>query len=240
MLYGGAFAAYRGTLGAATTFGVSRNDAHVCILPYNDSPTPPWLWAANFCGAAAVSLRADPGLPLQTLPLDALPPPVQSRWTIGERNVLLFDGLSSFTVGDDGTVALETIVTSYQKNGLGQPDDSYLYVERLYVLAAVIRDLKGFVTSTFGRMKLATDGTVYAPGSNIVTANVIRDAILGRYRFLERIGLVQEYARFKDTLVVERNASNRCRVDALLPVIPIDQLRQVCGLVQFRNSGDQG
>lgn len=239
MLYGGAFAAYRGTLGAATTFGLARNDAHISIMPFNGSPTPACLWAANAAAAYAVSLRADPGTPLHGLPLHVLAPPVESRFMAPERNVLLFDGLSTFVVGNDGTVTTETIVTTYQKNALGQPDDSYLYVERLYVLAYVIRDLKQFITSTFGRFKLASDGTATRAGSNIVTPAVIKDAILGRYRFLERLGLVQEYATFAKNLVVERNASNRCRVDGLLPIITIDQLRQVAAVIQPRNAGEE-
>lgn len=238
MLYGGAFAAYRGTVGARTTFGNGRNDPHVSVLGFADSPTPAWLWAANFAGAAAASLRADPGLPLQGLALDVLAPPVELRDDIGERNTLLFDGISTHTVDDDGTVRLETVVTTYQTNASGQPDDSYLYVERLYTLAAVIRDLKAFVTSTFGRMKLAEDGTPFRPGASIVTPAVIRDAIVGCYRRLEREGLVQESEAFAANLIVQRNASNRCRVDGLLPIVPIDQLRQVAALVQFRNSGD--
>ncbi|MBC9208937.1 phage tail sheath subtilisin-like domain-containing protein [Roseomonas aerophila] len=239
MLYGGAFAALRGTLGAATTFGLARNDAHVSVMPFNGSPTPAVLWAANTAGAYAQSLRADPGLPLHGLPLDVLAPPIESRFAAAERNVLLWDGLSTFAVADDGTVTTETIVTTYQKNALGQPDDSYLYVERLYTIAYVIRDLKQFITSRFGRVKLASDGTTPRAGSRTVTPGVIRDAILGRYRFLERNGYVQEYEQFAASLVVERNGTNRCRVDAHLPIIPIDQLRQLAAVVQPRNAGEE-
>jgi phage tail sheath gpL-like len=240
MLYGHAFAAMDGTLSAATTLGLTRNDPHATIMPYNDSPTPPWLWAANLAGACAVSLKADPGLPLHGLPLDVLPPPTEKRFNLTERNTLLWDGLSSHTVAQDGTVTTETIVTTYQKNPLGQADDSYLYVERLFTLMAAIRRLKNYVTSTFGRFKLASDGTVYRSGSNIVTPAVIRDGILAQYRSMERDGLVQEYDRFRESLVVERNGSNSCRVDALLPIVPIDQLRQLVALVQFRNGGSEG
>jgi len=240
MLYGHAFAGFRGTLSDASTAGSARNDPHVTIMPMNNSPTPPWLLGANLAGAVAVSLRADPGLPLHGLALDVLPPPPQSRFTITERNVLLYDGMSSFIVAADGTVTTERIITTYQTNPLGQPDDSYLDVEKLFTLMFVIRDLKTFVTSTYGRFKLASDGTIYRAGSNIVTPAVIRDGLLGRYRFLEREGYVQEYDRFRENLIVERNGGNSCRVDALLPIIPIDQLRQVVGLVQFRKGGTLG
>ncbi|MFC4168441.1 phage tail sheath subtilisin-like domain-containing protein [Teichococcus aestuarii] len=236
MLYGHAFAATAGTLGDATTFGLAQNDPHLTVMPAHDSPTPPAIWAANLVGALAVSLRADPGLPLHGLPLDVLPPPAEKRFTIGERNVLLFDGMSTHTVADDGTVTTETIITTYQRNAAGVADDSQLYVERMFVVMAVIRDLRAFVTTTFGRMKLADDGTGARPGSRIVTPSIIRDALLGRYRFLERQGLVQDYEAFAAALDVQRNASNRCRVDGLIPIVPIDQLRQFAAVVQPRNS----
>lgn len=236
MIYGGAFAAAKGSAGTLQTLGAARNDPHVSIIGFNDSPTPAWLWAANFAGAAAFSLRNDPALPLQTLALDVLAPPVASRFDLSTRNTLLQTGISTFTSGDDGTVRLETIITNYLTNPYGVADDSYLYIERLYTLAAVIRRLNAKVTSTYGRMKLADDGTNFRPGSNIVTPAIIRDTIVAEYRSMERDGLVQNSAQFKANIIVQRNASNRCRVDGVLPVVPIDQLRQLCALVQFRNS----
>lgn len=238
MYFGGAFAGYRGSLAGATTLGASRNDPHTSIMPCFDSPTPPWCWAANVAGAAAPSLRADPGLPLQTLPLDVQAPPVGSRFKKGERNTLLWSGMSSHTWDDDGTGRLETVITTYQKNASGVADDSYLYVETLYTLAAVIRDLQGFVTSTFSRSKLADDGTTFRPGNAIVTPSIIRNALIGRYRRLERDGLVQNSDLFAEALVVQRNGNSSCRVDGLLPVVPIDALRQVAVLVQFRRSAE--
>lgn len=236
MLYGGAFAAIQGTSGALTTFGAARNDPHISIIGYNDSPTPAFLWAANYAGAAAVSLRADPGLPLQTLPLDVMAPPISSRFDLSTRNTLLFSGVSTFNAGDDGTVRIETAITTYQTNGFGQPDDSYLYLEKLYVLAAMIRRLQAKVTSTFGRMKLASDDAGFRPGVNIVTPNIIRDTLLAEYRGMVRDGLAQDYPSFKASLQVSRNSGNTCRVDALLPVVPIDQLRILAANVQFRTA----
>jgi phage tail sheath gpL-like len=238
MLYGGAFAGLRGTLSAAVTFGQGRNDPNVVVLPADGSPTPPWLWAANLAGACASSLRADPGLPLHGLVLDAWAPPREKRWAVGDRNTLLANGQGTFIVDAGGRVITDTLVTTYRLNAQGAADDSYLYPETLYVLAAAIRRLKGRVTSTFGRFKLASAGQRFRPGANIVTTTVIRDCILAEYRLMEAAGLVQEYDAFAEALVVERNASNRCRVDGLLPIIPIDQLRQFAALIQFRKSSE--
>lgn len=236
-LYGHAFAAYRGTVGALTTFGNGRNDQHVSVMGYNDSPVPSWIWAASMTGAAAVSLRNDPALPLQTLPIPAaLPPPLPSRFALTDRNTLLYDGVSTFTVQDDGTVQIENLVTTYQKNAFGQPDDSYLEVETLFTLAYVLRFLKTRVTSKYARVKLAADGTRFAAGSAVVTPNVIRADIIAAYQELESRGLVQQSDVFATNLIVQRNASNPNRVDVLWPGVLINQLRIFALLAQFRLS----
>lgn len=234
-IYGHFFAAYRGTLGAQTTFGVTRNDQHGSIMGFNDSPTPSWLWSASLAGAAAVSLRADPATPLQTLALQGvLAPPLQSRFLLTDRNTMLYDGMSTFIVGDDGTVYIENLITTYQKNAFGAPDNSYLQIETMFTLAYVLRALKTVVTSKYARVKLAANGTRVQPGSNVVTPNVIRADLIAQYRQLEAQGLVQNGDAFKEALVVQQNANNPNRVDVLYPSTLINQLRVFALLAQFR------
>ena len=182
-----------------------------------------------------MALRADPGRPLQTLALSSvLAPPLASRFNLGERNTLLFDGISTFTVAQDGTVALENVITTYQKNTFGQPDDSYLEVETLFVLMFVLRDLASVVTSTFPRMKLAADGTRFAPGAAIVTPSIIRATLIAEYQSLEFQGMVQDSDAFAAGLIVQQNATNPNRVDVLWPGTLINQLRTFALLAQFR------
>lgn len=234
-VYGHGFAAYRGTVGSQTTLGTARNDQHASVMGFNDSPTPNWLWAAGLGGAAAVSLRADPGRPLQTVSIaGVLAPPIQSRFALSDRNTLLYDGISTFTVGDDGTVYIENLITTYQKNAFGQPDNSYLEVETMFLLMYVLRDMATMVTSKFARMKLAADGTRFAPGSAIVTPSIIRAALIAEYRRLEFDGYVQNTDAFKQGLIVQQNSSNPNRVDVLWPGTLIDQLRIFALLAQFR------
>lgn len=236
-LYGGYFAAYRGTLAANQTFGAARNDPHGSVIGVYDVPEPAWIWAARITGTAAVSLRADPATPLQTAVVtNALPPPPESRFSLSERNTLLFNGISTFTVGDDGTVYIENLITTYQKNAFGDPDDSYLQVETLYTLAYVLRALRTEITSKYSRMKLADDGTRFAAGSNIVTPNVARASLIAKYRELEYQGLVQKGDEFKANLIVQRSATNPNRLDVLWPGTLINQLRTFALLAQFRLS----
>lgn len=234
-IYGHVFAARRGTLSSLTTFGAARNDQHATVMGYYDSPTPSYLWAAAVAGAAAVSLRNDPGMPLQTLALRGVQaPPLQSRFILTDRNTLLYTGVSTFTVADDGTVAIENLITTYQKNAFGAADNSYLQVETLFTLAYVLRFMQAAITSKFARVKLAADGTKFAAGSGVVTPSSIRAELVAQYRVLEANGIVQNGDAFKDGLIVQQNTTNPNRVDVLWPGVLIDQLRIFAVLAQFR------
>ena len=234
-IYGHVFAALRGTVGALQTAGALRNDQHASIMGFYDSPTPNWLWAAALGAQAAISVRADPGVPMQTLVLQGvLAPPLQSRFQITDRNTLLFTGISTYFVSDDGSVRIDNLVTTYQKNSFGAPDNSYLEVETMFLLAYVLRDLKTVVTSKYSRSKLAANGTRFAAGSNVITPNVIRADLISRYRYLESLGMVQNATAFQAALIVQQNATNPNRVDVLWPGTLINQLRIFALLAQFR------
>ncbi|WP_175795966.1 phage tail sheath subtilisin-like domain-containing protein [Burkholderia anthina] len=233
-IFGHAFAAYRGTLANLTTFGATRNDEHVSVMGFYDSPSPAYVWAADICATAAVALRADPARPVQTLALSTvLAPPLASRFDLTDRNTLLWDGISTFTVADDGTVALENVITTYQTNSYGQADDSYLEVETMTTLTYVLRQLKLVVTSQFPRMKLADDGTRVSPGTNVVTPSIIKGALVAQYREMEDNGYVQGSAVFAAQLIVQKNTTNPNRVDVVYPAVLMDQLRIFALLMQF-------
>lgn len=236
-LYGHSFGALAGTYGSLSAAGEARNNQHETLLGINGSPTPAYLWAAALTGAIAPSLRNDPGRPTQTLTISGvLAPQLEDRFTLTERNNLLYSGISTFTVADDGSVQVEKTITTYQKNKFGDADDSYLNIETLFLLMFVTRFLRTQITSKFSRMKLANDGTRFAPGSAIVTPNVIRAELIAQYRTLEYNGYVQDSAAFAKTLLVERNSSNTKRIDVLWTGTLIDQLEIFALLNQWRRA----
>lgn len=235
-VYGHAFAAYRGTLSAITTFGLTRNDQHMTVMGFYDSPSPNWLWSAAIAAQAAISVRADAAQPIRAVTLQGiLAPPVASRFMLSGRNTLLWSGISTFNVQNDGSVMIEKLITTYQLNAQGVPDNSYLDVEILMTLAYVLRFLAARITSKFSRMKLSATGTKFGAGSNIVTPATIQADQVAAYRELEYNGFVQGAAAFKEGLIVQQNASNPNRVDVLWDGILIDRLDILALLAQFRN-----
>jgi phage tail sheath gpL-like len=234
MLYGGAFAAYRGTLGQLTAFGGLRNDQHMSVMGFDDSPQPSWVWASEVGGYCAASLRADPGLPLQYITTQLMAPPVASRLSIGERNTLLYDGISTFRVNDAGQVIIERMRTTYLTNSAGADDDSYLDVETMYGLMFVARDLANYLLTIYARKKLVTDTTPILPGSNCVSSVMIKASVVAEYRVLEANGYVQNSDTFAQNIIAEDAGNGLVKV--LAPVDLVNQLRQIAILLQFRKS----
>ena len=234
-IYGHGFTAQQGTIGQLSALGTTRNDQHASIFGFNNSPSPRDEWITAYTGQAATSLLNDPGRPCQALPLHGImAPPRQDRFTILERQVLYFDGISSYYTTDDGTVYIDRLITTYQQNVWGAPDDSYLDVETMYTAMAFARFMRNRVLLKFPRSKLADDGTRFGAGQAIVTPSIIRAEMIAAYGELEESGLVEDQDGFEAALVVERNAQDRNRVDVLLPPNFINQLRIFAALTQFR------
>lgn len=233
-IFGHVFSALRGTYGALQTAGAALNDPHLTLMGFYASPTLNYVWAAALAAQVAASVRADPALPVQTLPLLGVWSPAQpSLFSPPQQNALLYDGIATFNVVN-GQVAIANGITTYQKNSLGQPDNSYLEVETMFTIMAVIRALASAVSSRFARKKLAATGTPTSPGSNIVTPQTIKSSLISIYNQLQAQGLVQDAAFFAQAVVVQINATNPNRVDVLFPPVLIGQLRIFALLFQFR------
>jgi phage tail sheath gpL-like len=229
-----AYAAFRGTHGATSTFGGTRNSPHVSHLGTGIAPTPPYLLAAIYAGQAAAALAIDPARPLQTLPLiGALPPAVDARWTQEERNLLLYDGVATYSVDNGGVMRIERAITSYQTNAFGVADTAYLDVTTPATLSYLRYSLRARITTKFPRHKLADDGTSYGPGQAIVTPKTLRAELVALAKEWAQAGLVENLDQYKAELTVERDAVDRNRVNILVPPDLVNQLRIFAAQVQF-------
>lgn len=234
-IYGHVYCAKDGSPGDLQTFGQSRNGAHVTCFGYYASPTPQWERAAMFAAQAHRALMNDPARPLHTLPLLGMLPAIPDlRFTKGEKNALAFDGISACKEAEDGTCAIETSFTMYQKNAHGLDDNAFLKLQTLATLAYVLRSLRFVIVQKFPRHKLAADGTRYGPGQAIVTPKVAKAAIVAHYRTLEFNGLVENAEAFAAALIVERNVNDPNRLDVLYPPDLVNQLDVFAVLAQFR------
>lgn len=229
-----AFAARQGTVGQLTTWGDGRNNQFVSCMGYKGSPSPAYEWAAAYGAVGAFQLQIDPARPLQTLTLAGLlAPEAKDRFARDEQDILLHHGVATHMVATDGGVQIQREVTTWQENAFGQPDAAWLDVQTPATLAFLRKDIRFLIETKFPRHKLADDGTRILAGQPIVTPKVIKDEIIARAVVWEANGLVENIDRFKRELVVERNDSDRNRVDAVIPTDLINQFRVFAGQLQF-------
>ena len=230
-LYGHCYTAFRGTLGQATTLGLSLNDQHVSVLPISGTPTPMDELAATLGAAVSASVNADPAQPLADIPLGVLAPPVVNRFVFADRNALLYEGMSTYKVDQGGQVYTERLVTTFQTDPSGAPDTSYLDAETMHTLGYCARDMISYLQATFARRKLVDNAVKIPGGSNLVNPALIAQAAINRYRYQESLGLVQQSAVFAQQ-IQSVNAGNG-QVSLQLPFILVNQFRVIAGLVDF-------
>lgn len=235
MLESMAYAAKTGNQAAASAFGSALNSQLITPIGTGASPTPPWEFAASYGAIAGYYSHIDPARPLHTLALPGVIGPKEgARFTRAERELLLRDGIATYTVDQDGTVRIERAITSWQTNAAGLEDTAFLDVETVHTLAFFRQALRVRIATKFPRHKLASDGTNFTRGQAIVTPGIIRAEIVALFRELEEAGLVEQLDQFIADLIVERDASDPNRVNALVPPDLVNQFRSFAASVQFR------
>jgi phage tail sheath gpL-like len=235
-IYGSAFTAFRGTVGARSTFAAARGqDPFISCMGFYDSPTPAYIWAANYAGACAASLRVAPALPLggagDGVDLTVLAPPVQSQDTFPSLQILLSEGISTYKANSSGLVRVDRACNMYTTNPAGYPDNSFFDVETNYTLMACIRQLLSQLSTQFGRKTLVADGTTIAGGSNMVTAQTVLQVVNSIYASQCLAGLCQNATLFAANSQAT-NAGNGL-VTLFLPYQIANQLRVIAGSVAF-------
>jgi phage tail sheath gpL-like len=236
-LYGGAFNAYRGTVGALQTYGSGVDNQHISTLGFYDCPQPAYVVASLYAATCANSLRVDPGVPLQYLVIQGMmAPPPQSRFSITSRNTMLYTGISTFTVNDANECVLERAVTNYQYDpGTGEPSNAYLNVETLYCLTAYYRNFIQDMLTKFGRKKLVADGTTIPAGQpNFVSSQTIKNEVILNYRSQATTGLVTSPDVFAQNVAAQNQGNGRVAV--YLPIILCNQLRRIDATCAFQLS----
>ena len=211
-----AYMAKRGTFGEMSEFGLTKNDHVFSCFGIGQSPTPAYIAAAAIGGLASKYLAIDPARPLQTLVLQGVLAPHESdRLEQNERNLLLYDGISTHNVNDGGQMTIERLITMYRSNTAGLPDPSYLDVMTPATLSFLRYATRVRITQKFPRHKLCDDETKVNPEQAVVKPKIIRAELIALYSEHEWNGLVENTAEFIESLVVERDVNDRNRVRVL-------------------------
>lgn len=231
---GQAFLANDGNISALGSFGSALNSPFFTAVGIQQSPTPSWEIAAVLAALVAAEAQLDPGRPLTSLPLrGVLAPAVDKEFTLEERNVLLHDGISTLRTGPGGQVQIDRLITTYQVNPTGTPDESYLDLNTMLLLGRLRFTLRARVEQRFARSKLAKSGTRFGAGQPVITPDIARADLIALFDEWEERGWVEDVEQFKEELIVEINQDDPVRLDILLPPNLVNPLLQTAVLLQF-------
>lgn len=229
---GTVYAAQRGLFSAVDAIGAARNSRVSNLMGTSTALSPPWEWSAVL--AAIVANEDDPARPLQTLALPGIQAAAGSAlFTFSERNLLLFDGISTHHVDDAGNVSIERMITTYQTNTASVEDRSYLNLETMKTLAYLRYSQNQRFRLKYPRAKLVNDGTKYSAGQSIMTPKIARGELIQLFEEWESAVLVEDPGQFINELIVERNASDPDRLDVRMGPNLANQFRVFAGQIQF-------
>ncbi|WP_394136400.1 phage tail sheath subtilisin-like domain-containing protein [Aliivibrio fischeri] len=240
MIPGIAYLPKKGTHAELITYGAMSNCPLISFMSINelaDSSNKPLSDAeavAAWAGQVAPSLANDPCRPLQTLKMNGVYSIATSEFDWSERNLLLHEGMGTYTVTSTKEVQVERPVTAYTENASGAADDSYLDVMTPATSMYFREKQRSLIQSKFGRHKLAKEGTSFAPGQAIVTPSIIKGELLTLYKSLEYQGIVQDFEGYKKTLIVELDENNKTRINYLDSPQFVNGLIITAGKIQFR------
>ena len=230
----------KGTHAELITFAPVSNCPLISFMPIHqfcDSANQDLSNAAAigaWVGQIAPSLATDPCRPLQTLKLSGVYSKATSEWTFAERNMLLYEGISTFTVSSAKEVMVERPITAYTENAAGIADNSYLDVMTPATAMYFRQKQRSRILSKYARHKLAKDGTKFARGQVIVTPSMLKTELIALYRDLEYNGIVQDFDGYKKSLIVELDDTNKQRANYQDSPQFVNGLIITAGKVQFR------
>ncbi len=233
-LEGHAFGAYRGTYANQLTFASGRNNPHECVMGLKSTAhIPAYLLSAAFAAAYASVVQAkDVATPVRNVALKSFRLKKSDEFTFAERNILLQNGIATYTVGNDGTVYLERSVTTYKTNPAGATDRSYLDATTMFTTSYLRQDWKSLLDQRYYDYKAADDDTP-PTAPRVVRPKDLRADAIGRFRLWQQAGLVENIEQFKADSRFERSTTDPGRINTLLAPNLTNGLQVIGTQIQF-------
>jgi phage tail sheath gpL-like len=231
-----AFAAHRGDYASAAAFGETKNYEHIADLSLGINPTTPWEAAAMVCAAAAPRLVNNPTESLEGTPLPGMIGANYHDWT--QANSLLYKGMSIMQVAKDGSCSIKRLISMYQFRPDGSSDDAYLDINTAETMERIRYEQRIGAIQRFTGTAAAKSNEGYRPGLRITTIDDVRAYLLSTYqnKLMKDFGWVQDYARYKATLVVEQDSQNPSRFNFKDEPVLLSPYYILAGLAQFRKA----
>ncbi len=200
-----AFGAKSGSLATLTTLGDARNSELSSIFGAGLSVSPPWVVAAEV--AAIDALEFHPMRPLRGLAIDCMLPPIPGEEFDGDdREQLLGEGISTYTVDSSGKCRMGRLVTTYQEDVNGNPSSVFRDRGVAGTLFALRWDWRTYFGGKYPRHLHAADGTLFSPGLPIATPSTVAAEFAGRARntWAYELGWIEDPDQFLADIQIER------------------------------------
>lgn len=216
-------------------YGNARN-SQLQVYPSFDPGHASTMFESTAALVARGVTEGDPARPWQTLGLTGIAGAksgVGLKFSFNERNQLLFNGIATTKVADDGTVQIERTITSYQTNPAGADDISYLDL-MTPVTACVFRDaINRRFALRYPRHKLAGDGNSFGANQPVMTPSLARAEIVSVAGDFEDLALIEDIDQFVETLNVQISSSDPNRLEYSCNPNLVNQFRVLAGTVAF-------
>ena len=234
MLDGWCYTAKRGALGVLTTFSTNKNSQYISCMDANGIPASVEEFASARAAQEAASLENDPAVPVKTLALvGILPPLLSERRTWVDNNSLLYSGISTFDVDAGNNVIIQQSITMYRKNSAGAPDTAFYKVNTLATVAFLRYDFRNYFLLHYPRAKLADDGGYIPSGQQYLTPKTGKAEAINIFKhWMIDLGIVENLPQFKQDLVV-RIGDNKDRIEFLLAPNLVNQADIITAIIQY-------
>jgi phage tail sheath gpL-like len=230
------FTAHRGDYAAAAAFGETKNYEHISDLSLEINPTTPWEAAAIVTAAAAPKLYNNPVESLEGIALPGMIGLSYHDWT--NANSLLFKGMSVMQVAKDGSCSIKRLISMYQYRADGSADDAFLDINAAEAMERIRYEQRIGAIKKFVGTAAAKNNEGYRPGLRITTEDDVRAYLLSLYQhwLMREKGWVQAYDYYKETLVVEQDATNPSRFNFKDDPVLLSPFYILAGRSQFRKA----
>ena len=232
---GSAISAHVGSQGVLSALGNGRNSEFSTLLGFETFPGVPCERAASIAGLVARYGANDPARPFQTLAVNGYAPAKAEQFSATQRNMLMFDGISTVVTGAGAQVRIGRLITTYTTTAGGAPSEAFLDLNTLLTLSFTRKSFVARFSQRFPRSKLANDGGgTPSGGSALVTPSVAKAEAVAWYSELVAAELVQDLEGFKTNSIFQVSAADPTRLDTVLAIYLVNPLRVTAALNQFR------
>ncbi len=216
-LYGHYFTARTGNTAALTSAGLAQNDDHITMIGRTASPTPGWEWTASLVGRVlgwlADATNGNAARNQSDLIAEGVRPPRDATtWpNYATRNALLQSGISTWKVNASGDVVIDKLITMRRLNAAGHADVTFRDIQSMAQAMHALIYIRAQLSYRHANKAIADENPSNIP--TVSTPGGIKADVIEFYSDLVNRGLFEDLRKFASTLVVERDADNRARVN---------------------------